>query len=56
MAKDAPWFLRGTATGTSPSPFTLQLVLTMALMLAASLFAGYGVLRISRSWTRLKHT
>ena len=50
MASDAPWFLRGTAPGTSPSPFTVQLVLTMALMLAAAISGGYGVLRIARSW------
>src|SRR6202030_2319293 len=23
MARDAPWFLQGTATGTTPSPFTV---------------------------------
>jgi hypothetical protein len=49
MAKDAPWFLEGTATGTRPSPFNVQLVLTMALMLAAALVAAYGVVRIARS-------
>ena len=49
IAKDAPWFLQGTAIGTSPSPFNLQLVLTMTLMSAAVLAAGYGVARITRS-------
>jgi hypothetical protein len=53
MARDAPWFLQGTATGTSPSPFTVQLVLTMGLMLTAALVAAYGVVRVARSWTGL---
>jgi hypothetical protein len=54
MAKDAPWFLGNTQHGTTSSPYSLQLSLTMALMLAAALFAGYGVLRISRSWTEFR--
>jgi hypothetical protein len=54
MATDAPWFLQGTATGTSPSPFTVQLVLTMALMLMAALVAAYGVVRVARSWAGLR--
>jgi hypothetical protein len=49
MAHDAPWFLQGTVPGTKPSPFTLQLVLTLGLMLTAVLTAGYGVARITRS-------
>ncbi|HVA05979.1 MAG TPA: hypothetical protein VNG12_04475, partial [Acidimicrobiales bacterium] len=53
MAKDAPWFLEGTARGTTPSPFNVQLVLTMALMLTAALVAAYGVVRIARSRTGL---
>ena len=54
MAKDAPWFLQGTATGTSPSPFNVQLALTMVLMLMSVLVAGYGVMRVARSWTGLR--
>jgi len=53
MAKGAPWFLHGTAMGTSPSPFSFQLSLTMALMLVAVLVAAYGVVRVARSWTGL---
>jgi hypothetical protein len=53
MAKDAPWFLQGTAIGTHPSPFTFQLIMTMALMFVAVLVATYGVVRIARSWTAL---
>jgi hypothetical protein len=56
MAKDAPWFLQGTAAGTSPSPLTPQLVLTMTLMLGAVLAAAYGVVRVGRSWTGLRPT
>jgi hypothetical protein len=54
MAEDAPWFLQGTAHGTSPSPFTAQLVLTLASMLVAALVAAYGVVRVARSWAGLK--
>jgi len=54
MGKDAPWFLQGTAPGTRPSPFTVQLVLTMALMLIAVLVAVYGVIRVARSRTGLR--
>jgi hypothetical protein len=54
MAKDAPWFLQGTATGTRPSPFNVQLALTMTLMLSSILVAGYGVMRVGRSWTGLR--
>jgi hypothetical protein len=53
MANDAPWFLRGTATGTDPSPFNLQLVMTMTLMLTAVLVAAYGVVRVVGSWSGL---
>lgn len=54
MAHDAPWFLQGTAPGTSPSPFTVQLVLTLALMLTSVLTAAYGVARITGSPGGLK--
>ena len=54
MASDAPWFLQGTPTGTSSSPFTVQLALTLALMLTSVLVAGYGVMRVARSWAALR--
>ena len=54
VAKDAPWFLEGTASGTSPSPFNVQLALTMALMLVVLLVAAYGVVRVAHSWTGLR--
>ncbi len=56
MATDAPWFIQGTPTGTRPSPVNLQLLLTMALMLSGVLIAGFGVIRIRRSWTGLQGT
>ena len=50
IGRDAPWFLQGTPTGTSGSPFTVNIVLTMALMVVAAFFGLYGVTRIARSW------
>jgi hypothetical protein len=54
MAADAPWFLQGAQTGTSPPPFNVQLALTVALMLGALLVATYGVVRVARSWAGLR--
>ena len=54
MAKDAPWFLQGSATGTSPSSFNVQLALTLTLMLVSVVVAGYGVVRVARSWAGLR--
>jgi hypothetical protein len=54
MARNAPWFLQGAAPGTNHSPFNLQLVLTLALMSAAVVAAGYGVVRITRSSAALR--
>jgi hypothetical protein len=54
VAQDAPWFLHGTASGTHPSPFTLQLVVTMMLMLISVLVAVYGTVEVGRSWTGLR--
>ena len=56
MATDAPWFLEGTARGTGPSPFNVQLVLTVALMLTATVAAAYGVVRVARSRPGLRPT
>ena len=49
MAQHAAWFLAGTARGTTPSPVSVQLVMTLSVMLAAGACAMYGVLRIVRS-------
>lgn len=51
MAQNAPWFLQGTAQGTSPSPFTPQLIVTLALMTISVVGAGYGATRVTRSWS-----
>ena len=53
MAARAPQFLSGAGAGASPSPFTVPLVLTMVLMSGAVLVAGYGVIRVARSWSGL---
>ena len=50
IGRDAPWFLQGTPTGTSGTPFTLNIVLTMALMAVAAFSGLYGGSRIARSW------
>ncbi|MGH9008140.1 MAG: hypothetical protein ACRDV6_10610 [Acidimicrobiales bacterium] len=53
IASDAPWFLHGAANGTPGSPFNLQLVLTAALMLAATVASVLGIVRMTRSWNEL---
>jgi hypothetical protein len=53
LSVDAPWFLRGTDPGTSPSPLEPRLALTMILMVAATAVAARGVTRAGRSWSRL---
>jgi MFS family permease len=50
MAVSAPWFLDGSPVGTAGSPVDLQLIVTMAVMLASVVAGGYGVARIGRSW------
>jgi len=50
VGRDAPWFLQGTPTGTSGSPLTVIIVLTMASMVVATFFGLYGGSRIARSW------
>jgi hypothetical protein len=54
IASSAPWFLHGTRAESAGSPLDAQLVGTMALMLAASVLAGYGVSRVARSWPQLR--
>lgn len=54
LSTGAPWFLHGTAPGTSPSPLEPRLVVTMAVMLAATAVAGGGLARAGRSWRRIR--
>ncbi len=54
MASSAPWFLDGTRVGTPGSALGPNIVVAMALMLGASVVAGWGVVRITRSWPALR--
>ena len=54
VASRAPWFLGGVRPGSPASPFDPNLVATMSLMLVAIAVAGYGALRITRSWKELR--
>ena len=54
MATRAPWFLHGTATGSSGSAFEPRLAATMAIMLGAVIAASYGTIRAARSWHDLR--
>lgn len=53
VGREAPWFLQGTPNGTSVSPFSLHLVLTVTLMALATSSGLFGVQRIARSWRAL---
>ncbi len=50
MARVAPSYLVGTAPGTHPSPWPRTLVTVESLLVAASVVAGWGVVRLARSW------
>jgi hypothetical protein len=54
MAIAAPWFLTGAPTGTSGSPADPRMVVTMTLMVVAAALGVIGVVRIGRSWGRLR--
>jgi hypothetical protein len=54
VASGAPWFLAGSRPGPAALPFDPNLVATISLMLAAIAVAGYGALRITRSWKELR--
>ncbi len=53
-ALHAPWFLQGTSPGSTGSPFEPFLATTMVLMLVSVIAAGLGVVRIGRSWRRMR--
>jgi hypothetical protein len=54
LATHAPWFLHGTARGTSASAFTPRLALTMGVMLTAALAAAWAVSRVARASAALR--
>lgn len=53
LAYHAPWFLQGTNVGSSPSPVTPNLTVTLAVMVVATGVGIFGVNRIRRSWRGL---
>ncbi len=50
MAATAPWFLAGTQIGSSPSPFTTNLLAVLFVMVIASVAGMFGMVRVIRSW------
>jgi len=54
MATVAPWFLAGTAPGSSPSPVAANLLVVLVLMTIASVVGVFGLLRVVRSWRLLR--
>jgi hypothetical protein len=50
MAATAPWFLAGTRVGSSPSPFTANLLAVLIVMVIASVAGMFGMFRVLRSW------
>ncbi len=54
MATTAPWFLAGTAPGTSPSPLPANLLVVLVVMTIASAIGLLGLLRVVGSWRRLR--
>jgi MFS family permease len=53
MATTAPWFLAGTAAGSSPSPWVANLLGVLIVMTIASGAGMFGVLRVIRSMRAL---
>jgi hypothetical protein len=50
VASNAPWFLQGASYGSSSSPLSPNLIITLALMMVAACAGALGVSRIVRSW------
>jgi hypothetical protein len=55
MATTAPWFLAGTAAGSSPSPLGINLLVVLIVMTIASGVGVLGLRRVIRSWRLLQH-
>lgn len=53
MARAVPWYLVGAAPGTRPSPWPHNLVTLETLLVVATVVAGWGVVRVARSWRSL---
>ncbi|HEX3459356.1 MAG TPA: hypothetical protein VHT49_00510 [Acidimicrobiales bacterium] len=53
MATTAPWFLAGTAPGSSPSPVAANLLIVLIVMIIASTVGVLGSLRVVSSWRLL---
>lgn len=54
VATTAPWFLAGTDPGTSPSPLAANLLVVLTLMVIGSTVGLFGLVRVVRSWPRLR--
>lgn len=54
IASSAPWFLQGIRPRQGVSAFSPTLLETIALMLVACAIAGFGVIRVARSWRDLR--
>jgi hypothetical protein len=56
MATVAPWFLGGTAVGTSSSPLAANLFVVLIVMTIASGAGVLGLLQVVRTWRHLRST
>ena len=56
MATTAPWFLAGTAVGTSSSPLSANLFVVLIVMTIASGAGVLGLLRVISTWRLLPST
>jgi hypothetical protein len=50
MALHAPWFLEGTPVGTTSSPWSLQLVITLLMMTFGALSGVWGAWRVAMTF------
>jgi hypothetical protein len=50
MSDEAPWFFHAAQPGGHGSTIDLWLVAVVAVMVTSAVSAGYGVVRIGRSW------
>jgi hypothetical protein len=50
MSLHAPWFLNGTLTGSSGSPWSARMVVTVLVMVCATVIALWGALRVAMTF------